>query len=174
MMAARAGLEDAAATSGGSAATAVQTEVTVAVASEEAPVEEGPEGESEGGKRRRLFRFKPRYDLALLTEVITHFPWGAGYGNTRDAWDAVALAVQKRLKESGVAFPDDAPLDHTLVKRRADVLLTAFRRGEMESLRSSGTSKELATRHKMLSILSNVVRLVTRPGLGDEALTQHS
>lgn len=119
--------------------------------------------EEEEMKKRRLFRFRPRYDLALLSEVITHFPWAAGYGNTRDAWDAVALAVQKRLKESGTEFKNEAPLDYTIVKRRVDVLLDAFRRGETGNLRGAGTAKEIETRNKLLGILLTLVRAVGWP-----------
>lgn len=120
-----------------------------------------PVAKSEGGEsavKRSMFRFRPRYDIALLREVIKRFPWGAGYGHTRAAWTAVAADVQTELAAQGVAFEQGSSLDHTLAKRRADVLLETFRQGDMESLRGAGSASEVEKRDKLAAILARLVR----------------
>ncbi|KAE9040072.1 hypothetical protein PR003_g7837 [Phytophthora rubi] len=111
-----------------------------------------------GGAKRRLFRFKPAFDVVLAREVIRCFPWAAGYGRTRSAWMSVATRVQSTLESmKGVAFTRGSALDHAIVKRRVDMLLEAFRKNEMAGLRGSGTPEEFDARNKLLAILARVV-----------------
>ncbi|KAL3669444.1 hypothetical protein V7S43_005838 [Phytophthora oleae] len=108
--------------------------------------------------KRRLFRFKPAFDVVLAREVIRNFPWAAGYGRTRSAWMAVANRVQNALESmKGVAFTKGSSLDHAIVKRRVDMLLEAYRKNEMSGLRGSGTPEEFDMRNKLLAILARVV-----------------
>ncbi|KAG6617017.1 RxLR-like protein [Phytophthora cinnamomi] len=110
------------------------------------------------GAKRRLFRFKPAFDVVLVREVIRCFPWAAGYGRTRSAWMSVATRVQSTLESmKGVAFTRGSALDHAIVKRRVDMLLEAFRKNEMAGLRGSGTPEEFDMRNKLLAILARVV-----------------
>ncbi|CEG38804.1 uncharacterized protein PHALS_08857 [Plasmopara halstedii] len=110
------------------------------------------------GGKRRLFRFKPAFDVVLVREVIHDFPWSAGYGRTRSAWMAVATRVQSTLEEmKGVTFTRGSALDHAIVKRRIDMLLEAFRKNELSALRGSGTPEEFDMRNKLLGILARVV-----------------
>uniref|UniRef100_M4C4J2 Uncharacterized protein n=1 Tax=Hyaloperonospora arabidopsidis (strain Emoy2) TaxID=559515 RepID=M4C4J2_HYAAE len=119
--------------------------------------EDEDEDDDVGGKRR-LFRFKPAFDVVLAREVIRCFPWAAGYGRTRSAWMNVAARVQSTLESlKGVAFTRGSALDHAIVKRRVDMLLEAFRKHEMSSLRGTGTPEEFDMRNKLLAILTRVV-----------------
>jgi hypothetical protein len=114
--------------------------------------------EDPSGGKRRLFRFKPAFDVVLVREVIRGFPWAAGYGRTRSAWMSVATRVQSALESmKGVAFTRGSALDHAIVKRRVDMLLEAFRKNEMAGLRGSGTPEEFDMRNKLLAILARVV-----------------
>eukprot|EP00644_Phytophthora_capsici_P008114 jgi/Phyca11/510415/fgenesh2_kg.PHYCAscaffold_60_\ len=112
----------------------------------------------QAGGKRRLFRFKPAFDVVLAREVIRNFPWAAGYGRTRSAWMAVANRVQSTLESmKGVTFTKGSSLDHAIVKRRVDMLLEAYRKNEMSGLRGSGTPEEFDMRNKLLAILARVV-----------------
>ncbi|KAH7482082.1 hypothetical protein KRP22_012374 [Phytophthora ramorum] len=114
--------------------------------------------EDDDGGKRRLFRFKPAFDVVLVREVIRCFPWAAGYGRTRSAWMSVASRVQTALESlKGVAFTRGSALDHAIVKRRVDMLLDAFRKSEMSGLRGSGSPEEFDLRNKLLAILARVV-----------------
>ncbi|KAI9982845.1 hypothetical protein PInf_006635 [Phytophthora infestans] len=118
----------------------------------------GDEEEDAAGGKRRLFRFKPAFDVVLVREVIRDFPWAAGYGRTRSAWMAVASRVQTALESlKGVVFTRGSALDHAIVKRRIDMLLEAFRKNELSALRGSGTPEEFDMRNKLLAILARVV-----------------
>ncbi|ETI42075.1 hypothetical protein F441_12676 [Phytophthora nicotianae CJ01A1] len=118
----------------------------------------GDEEEDAAGGKRRLFRFKPAFDVVLVREVIRDFPWAAGYGRTRSAWMAVASRVQAALESmKGVVFTRGSALDHAIVKRRVDMLLEAFRKNELSALRGSGTPEEFDMRNKLLAILARVV-----------------
>ncbi|CAH0482073.1 unnamed protein product [Peronospora belbahrii] len=121
--------------------------------------QDGDDEEDDGvGGKRRLFRFKPAFDVVLVREVIRSFPWSAGYGRTRSAWMNVATQVQTMLESmKGVAFTRGSALDHAIVKRRVDMLLEAFRKNEMSGLRGSGTPEEFDMRNKLLAILARVV-----------------
>ncbi|RLN93260.1 hypothetical protein BBJ28_00008647 [Nothophytophthora sp. Chile5] len=111
-----------------------------------------------GAGKRRLFRFKPRFDVVLVREVIRWFPWAAGYGRTRSAWVAVATSVQAQLEATmSVAFNKGNALDHAIVKRRVDMLLDAYRKNEMAGLRGAGSPADFDLRNKLLAILSRVV-----------------
>ncbi|KAG7376288.1 hypothetical protein PHYBOEH_001638, partial [Phytophthora boehmeriae] len=115
------------------------------------------EEDYEAGSKRRLFRFKPRFDVVLVREVIRSFPWAAGYGRTRSAWMHVAQRVQAELEDMGsLSFSKGAALDHAIVKRRVDMLLDAFRKNEMSGLRGSGTPEDFDMRNKLLAILLRV------------------
>ncbi|KAF1780026.1 DNA-directed RNA polymerase, subunit 2 [Phytophthora cactorum] len=118
----------------------------------------GEEEDDAAGGKRRLFRFKPAFDVVLVREVIRDFPWAAGYGRTRSAWMAVASRVQTALESmKGVVFTRGSTLDHAIVKRRIDMLLEAFRKNELSALRGSGTPEEFDMRNKLLAILARVV-----------------
>lgn len=126
--------------------------------------EEGEEDEEEeeAPKQRRLqFRFLPQEDVVVLREVISRFPWAAGYGNKRTAWVETAAAVQEQLVAAGDLQARNAPTDYvfTLIKRRVDVMLAAVRRGEMDSLRGGDATKAATARNKLLVILSAAVGL---------------
>ncbi|RLN74804.1 hypothetical protein BBJ28_00009843 [Nothophytophthora sp. Chile5] len=111
-----------------------------------------------GAGKRRLFRFKPRFDVVLVREVIRWFPWAAGYGRTRSAWVAVATSVQAQLEATmSVSFNKGNALDHAIVKRRVDMLLDAYRKNEMAGLRGAGSPADFDLRNKLLAILSRVV-----------------
>lgn len=119
---------------------------------------DGDDDEDAIGGKRRLFRFKPAFDVVLVREVIHDFPWSAGYGRTRSAWMAVATRVQSTLETfKGVSFARIGALDHAIVKRRIDMLLEAFRKNELSALRGSGTPEEFDMRNKLLAILVRVV-----------------
>ncbi|KAG7388159.1 hypothetical protein PHYPSEUDO_012961 [Phytophthora pseudosyringae] len=119
---------------------------------------DGEEEDDASGGKRRLFRFKPAFDVVLVREVIRNFPWAAGYGRTRSAWMVVATRVQAALESlKGASFTRGSPLDHAIVKRRVDMLLEAFRKNEMSGLRGSGTPEEFDMRNKLLAILARVV-----------------
>ena len=130
--------------------------------------EDDDDDDDGAGGKRRLFRFKPAFDVVLAREVIRCFPWAAGYGRTRSAWMNVAARVQSTLESmKGVAFTRGSALDHAIVKRRVDMLLEAFRKHEMSSLRGSGTPEEFDMRNKLLAILTRVVRCCVVCFLGD-------
>ncbi|GMF18617.1 unnamed protein product [Phytophthora lilii] len=121
---------------------------------------EGEEEDDAAGGKRRLFRFKPAFDVVLVREVIRCFPWAAGYGRTRSAWMSVATRVQATLESAkGVSFSRGSALDHAIVKRRVDMLLEAHRKNEMSGLRGSGTPEEFDMRNKLLAILARVSAL---------------
>ncbi|TDH72474.1 hypothetical protein CCR75_001262 [Bremia lactucae] len=119
---------------------------------------QGEDDDDASGSKRRLFRFKPAYDVLLVREVIRDFPWAAGYGRTRSAWMAVATRVQTVLESNkGVIFSRGSTLDHAIVKRRVDMLLEAYRKNELSTLRGSGTPEEFDMRYKLIAILTRVV-----------------
>ncbi|CAI5703550.1 hypothetical protein KXD40_005346 [Peronospora effusa] len=121
--------------------------------------QDGDDDDDDGiGGKRRLFRFKPAFDVVLVREVIRCFPWSAGYGRTRSAWMSVATRVQTTLETlKGVVFTRGSALDHAIVKRRVDMLLEAYRKNEMSGLRGSGSPEEFDMRNKLLAILARVV-----------------
>ncbi|KAI9916119.1 hypothetical protein PsorP6_018212 [Peronosclerospora sorghi] len=119
---------------------------------------DGEDDDDVASGKRRLFRFKPAFDVVLVREVIHCFPWAAGYGRTRSAWMSVATCVQTTLESmKGVSFTRGTALDHAIVKRRVDMLLEAYRKNEMAGLRGTGTPEEFDMRNKLLAILAKVV-----------------
>jgi hypothetical protein len=82
-------------------------------------------------RRKKQFRFSEEYDKALLTQVITVFPFSLAHGKKTDGWKKIATS----LRASGM------DLDHRRCQERTDLLLSSFRKSENESRRKSGVDE---------------------------------
>ncbi|DAZ95428.1 TPA: hypothetical protein N0F65_006318 [Lagenidium giganteum] len=99
--------------------------------------------------RKKAFRFRPAHDIVLLKDVLSHSPWAAGHGKVTAAWAGVARTTSATIKVSGTDLVHD--LDRGACKRRFENIMDAFRRGELFSLRSSGSEEDYEERARLLT-----------------------
>ncbi|GMF50357.1 unnamed protein product [Phytophthora fragariaefolia] len=85
-----------------------------------------------------------------MKEIVKHKPWAAAHGETLPAWDKVASGVRDALPT--------CTADGKAYRRQFAMLLDAFRREEMESLRASGTAEDFTEREQQLTDITSLVR----------------
>lgn len=114
-----------------------------------------PEGDrgSEGGEasRKRQHRWNPSRYISLLRIVTLHSPFAASYKNKGASWDRVA-------EEYNAAIEEQNAITGRKAKEKFDLLLSTFRKEEVESLRRSGTDEEYTELDHLLEELDEMER----------------
>lgn len=118
-------------------------------------------------ERKRSLRFTLATDLVLLREVGRHRPWASPHGKIRDTWEQIANAVTAAINDERDSGEPPARVDHGASKRRYDVLMEAFAKDELKSMRAKGSPDLYMQREELLAELSLQVRPCLRSQLGE-------
>lgn len=111
--------------------------------------------------RKRSLRFTLASDILLLREVGRHRPWASPHGKIRDTWEQIAAAVTAQINDERDAGEPLARVDHGASKRRYDVLMEAYAKDELKSMRAKGSAELYLQREELLTDLSLQVRLAS-------------
>lgn len=119
----------------------------------------GDVGVTGGDDRKRSLRFTLATDIVLLQEVGLRKPWASPHGTIRDTWEQIAAAVTATINNARDES-EAARVDHGACKRRYDVLMEAFAKDELKSMRAKGSPDLYVRREELLTELSMQVRHV--------------
>lgn len=114
-------------------------------------------GATGGDDRKRSLRFTLATDIVLLQEVGQRKPWASPHGTIRDTWEQIAAAVTATINNARDES-EAARVDHGACKRRYDVLMEAFAKDELKSMRAKGSPDLYVRREELLTELSMQVR----------------
>jgi len=96
-------------------------------------------------------RFSPKYDISLLKEVVARNPFGLK--NSKETWLQIVENVNALLSET----TNNAKFTERGCRDRVKLLVNAFKKETMASLKASGTDEEYSER---LQLLTEVVELM--------------
>jgi hypothetical protein len=105
--------------------------------------------EHEGTSRKRQHRWNPSRHIFLLRAVILRSPFSAPYKTKSATWNSVAQDYNAAVKEPNA-------INGRKAKEKFDILLSTFRRDEVESLRKSGTNEEYTELNTLLEELDEL------------------
>lgn len=108
--------------------------------------------------RKRSLRFTLATDIVLLQEVNRRKPWASPHGKIRETWEQIAAAVTAVINDERDPTEPPARVDHGSSKRRYDVLMEAFAKDELKSMRAKGSVELYVRREELLTDLSLQVR----------------
>nr|CCA14346.1 AlNc14C3G453 [Albugo laibachii Nc14] len=129
-------------------------------------------------RKKKAFRFKPKHDIVLLNTIKQFMPWAAVHGYVREVWasaaDAFSLSMREKFTNLDEYFGEEGNneispangligsgstfhVNHIACKRRFDTLIDAHRRGDLESLRASGSEEECCEREQLLMDIDRLI-----------------
>ncbi|DBA04234.1 TPA: hypothetical protein N0F65_009469 [Lagenidium giganteum] len=104
--------------------------------------------------RRKACRFKPCHDVYLLRDVAVAQPWAAGHGHVTYAWGEIATNTSTAISNNDEG--EGVSLDHASCKRRFDILMEVFKKGELDSLHASGSDEDFDEGQPLLTGIANL------------------